>query len=129
MDEIVALSIEDPVVRRTFFDHDIDFYLDPERYSEPEFMVAISKVKVDGPLWDERIHELWSGVRLGDLYEHSVEVSMASLEDFIYVGFDVYPDSFKVDSQTRLERSLESETYQYLLDLKSSLRSVKLHCV
>lgn len=58
LDEIVALTIEDPVIRMTLKEFDLNL-LSP-KYSEPDLIISTSKAL--GSLENARVHDLWSSV-------------------------------------------------------------------
>ena len=60
MEEITALAVADPLIRRVLDTYSVDRYLSP-KYSEPQLRLASAKALIS--VKNNEVHEVWSRFR------------------------------------------------------------------
>lgn len=88
MEEIIDLTIENPLARMVLAEHNIDHYL-ASKYRERELSLATSKA-LDS-IENEKVHNLWTGIFLGRIAE------FPSAMVTFYTQRDISDSAFTVD--------------------------------
>ncbi|KLO07531.1 hypothetical protein SCHPADRAFT_1001605 [Schizopora paradoxa] len=131
LEEIINLTIEDPLVRFVFAELNIDRYLDA-KFEESNLILASSRAI--GSIRAAQVHDLWSGVLLGRfsvLYSLSELSGKVPLRSITSSDFDVtalrYLHGQKINDFDRFLRSLhEDPLFSFLRQLKTSLGDSEL---